>query len=160
MDDIEVTKQATLDGMNACKQHCAQAIYLPTHHFKNAASLTMALDNIQHNLKNNKYKTSTTDHNAMLTMLAKNIAITTIELDSDYTGKLDLINAAIAHPLLKHRPFFYRIIQIIFRLPRQLIPLILRRSCIDKCPNRNEAQNILHQAKIAIYQSRNSIFLC
>lgn len=154
MDNITANRQSvTLDAMNPCKQHCTQAIYLPTHHFKNTAALTMALDDIQRSLKVNKRKTSAADHNAMLIMLTKNIAITTLELDSDYRGKIDLINAAIAHPLLRQRPFFIRFIHVITRL-------ILKWFRLNEPINHNEAQNILHQAKIAIYQSRNSIILC
>lgn len=124
-------------------QHLTIAKYLPVQTFKQPRTLITALNQIFIDTKRMPRGYRST----MLENLAKNIALTTAELNVDYGSKLALIHAASSHRIFKSR-------SMIKHLTKLMISSIL------KTDHRTEAQKILDDAIISIQRSRNHIILC
>ena len=124
-------------------QHLTIAKYLPVQTFKQPYTLTTALNQILIDTK----RMPRVYRSTMLVNLAKNIALTTAELNVDYGSKLALIRAASSHRIFRSRSMIKRLTNLVI-------------STILKTDPRTEAQKILDDAIISIQRSRNHIILC
>lgn len=146
-------------------RHLTIAKYLPLTTFKNTATLQQALDNILCEINMQQHLGSAphlrkTAINCMLVSLAKNIAMTTADLNIDYASKLDLIDTALIHRIFKPRSLITRCMHILQNYSHRI------KSSLFKSKNRyqdkhlTDSQVILVDARSNIQTSRNNIILC
>ena len=145
MDDYQASSQP---------QHIL-AKYLPLNTFKNPQTLTAALDKVSREIHIEPYaktgrRLDKSVIDSILSNLAKNIALTTVDLNTDYTTKISLIETALEHRLFKSSSMIKRM--LVFILSRT------RQDHSDRY--RSAAELILQSAKTSIQQSRNHIILC
>ena len=150
----------TADAHHIDNRHLTIAKYLPITTFKNSSTLKIALDNIQCEINMQKRLGSAphlrkTAINCMMVNLAKNISITTSDLNMDYGSKLALIDTA-----LSHRIFSHSIIKRSINLVVKLISRVLKPAALQKHQYLSDAQKILADARSDIQKSRNNIILC
>lgn len=124
-------------------QHLTIAKYLPAQTFKQPLTLITALNQIHLDAR----RMTRSSRNIMLVHLAKNIALTTTELNVDYGTKLALIRAASSHRIFNSKSILKFALNVI-------IKHILKKD------HRTEAQKILDDAITSIRGSRNNIILC
>ncbi|HTM62999.1 MAG TPA: hypothetical protein VL360_00705 [Gammaproteobacteria bacterium] len=142
------------EHMLANQQQCCIAKYLPVQTFKNAATLSQALDTILNEIRTKK----PTALNSIISSVAKNIAITTFELSTDYHTKIALIETAYHHRLFRSRNIIKRSFALILASMRRITGTLIQQSKYRG--HRSEAQIILDDARSAIQNSRDHIMLC
>lgn len=150
----------TTDTHHIDNRHLTIAKYLPITTFKNAATLKIALDNIQCEINMQKRMGSAphlrkTAINSMMVNLAKNISITTSDLSMDYGSKLALIDTALSHRIFSHN-MIKRSINLIVKL----ISRVFKTTALQQHSYLTDAQKILAKARSDIQKSRNNIILC
>lgn len=150
----------TSDVHQIDNRHLTFAKYLPITTFKSAATLKSALDNIHCEINMQRRMGSAphlrkTSINSMLVNLAKNISITTTDLNTDYGSKLALIDTAF-----NHRMFSSSIFKRSIRALIKLTAFISRSPTLDVTKYLSDSQQILADAKSEIQKSRDKIILC
>ncbi len=153
-----ITNILATDLHHIDNRHLTIAKYLPITTFKSAATLKNALDNIYCEINMQKRMGSAphlrkTAINSMLVNLAKNISITTADLNTDYGSKLALIDTA-----LNHRIFSRGLIKRSFYAVVKLFAYLIASS--HEFQYLSDAQKVLIETKSDIQKSRNNIILC
>lgn len=132
---------------NPSSQHLTVVKYLPVSAFKTPLTLSQSLDQISIEIRSLGSK----NINSILTNLANNIALTTIDLTTDYRTKIDMMDAARLHPIFNNQYKFIKLANLILRMAKRkhFKPLF-----------QTEAQAILQNTITTIKRKTDGIILC